>query len=273
MDKIKVTIWNEFRHEKTNETAKALYPNGLHATIGEYLSQYDDIEVRLAALDDPDQGLPDEVLKDTDVLIWWGHMAHGEVNDSLVTKIQRRVLLGKMNFIALHSAHHSKPFRAILGTTGNLTWGRNQREIMWNLLPTHPIAEGIPQSFFIESEELYSEPFVIPQPDELIFGAWYEDGYIFRAGATFRRDYGKIFYFQPGHETCPSFHNPYVLRVILNAVRWAKPIKAGFEMKDHCPHPVYNYDALEEAGKLKGNMCLPVERELGISIADRKVKL
>ena len=116
MEKIKVTIWNEFRHEKTNEAAKALYPNGIHATIGEFLSKEDDIEVRLAALDDPEQGLPDSLLNDTDVLIWWGHMAHGEVSDELVTKIQRRVLLGRMSFIALHSAHHSKPFRAIVGT-------------------------------------------------------------------------------------------------------------------------------------------------------------
>ena len=171
---IRVTIWNEFRHEKTNETAKALYPNGLHATIGEYLDANDEeIEVTLAALDDPDQGLPDDVLNNTDVLIWWGHMAHGEVNDALVTKIQRRVYMGKMGFIALHSAHHSKPFRAIVGTMGNLTWGRNQREIMWNMLPTHPIAAGIPDKFFIESEELYAEPFFVPQPTELIFGGWY----------------------------------------------------------------------------------------------------
>ena len=265
-NKIRVTIWNEFRHEKTNARAMELYPNGIHATIGEFLSKEDDIEVTLAALDDPDQGLPDEVLNNTDVLIWWGHIAHGEVNDALVTRIQRRVLLGKMSFIALHSAHHSKPFRAILGTTGNLTWGRNQREIMWNLLPTHPIAEGIPSSFFIEEEELYAEPFFIPQPTELIFGAWYEDGYIFRAGMTFLRDAGKVFYFQPGHETCPSFHNPYVQRVITNAVHWAKPINPGSEIYDHCPHVVFNYDDLAEQGKLKKNMCYPVETQLGIEL-------
>ena len=235
---IRVTIWNEFRHEKTNETCKAIYPNGLHATIGEFLSKNDDIEVTLAALDDPDQGLPDEVLNNTDVLIWWGHMAHGEVNDALVTKIQRRVYMGKMGFIALHSAHHSKPFRAIVGTMGNLTWGREQREIMWNMLPTHPIAAGIPDKFFIESEELYAEPFFVPQPTELIFGGWYEDGYIFRSGMTYLRDAGKIFYFQPGHETCPSFHNPYVQRIIKNAVYWARPNDTAINIENKCPHIV-----------------------------------
>ena len=256
MEKIHVTIWNEFRHEKTNEKVKAIYPNGLHACIGEYLSGYPEIEVTLAALDDPDQGLPDEVLNNTDVLIWWGHMAHREVNDELVTKIQRRVYMGKMGFIALHSAHHSKPFRAIVGTMGNLTWGREQKEIMWNMLPTHPIAEGIPKNFYIESEELYAEPFFIPQPNEVVFGSWYEDGYIFRGGCTFIRDCGKVFYFQPGHESCPSYHNPYVLRIIYNAVKWVKPIAPGYDYKDHCPHVIgeEEYDRRAAEGKLQANM-------------------
>ncbi len=268
MEKTKVVIWNEFRHEKTNETAKALYPNGLHATIKEYLDLEGDMEVTLAALDDPDQGLPDELLNSTDVLIWWGHMAHKEVDDALVTKIQRRVYLGRLGFIALHSAHHSKPFRAIVGTTGNLTWGRNQPEIMWNMLPSHPIAAGIPDKFLIEEEELYAEPFVMSQPHELVFGGWYEDGYIFRSGMTFLRDYGRIFYFQPGHETAPSFHNPYVLKIIANAVRWVKPTALGFELKDHCPHHVNDYEAAvakrEAAGKPgAGNLYPSVFNELG----------
>ena len=139
MEKIRVTVWNEFRHEKTKEAVKAIYPDGLHAVIKSFLDKTGDMEVRLAALDDPDQGLPDNVLENTDVLIWWGHMAHKEVNDELVAKIQQRVYLGKMGFIALHSGHHSKPFRAIVGTNGNLTWGRNQKEVMWNLLPAFPI--------------------------------------------------------------------------------------------------------------------------------------
>jgi trehalose utilization protein len=167
--------------------------------------------------------LPDERLENIDVLIWWGHMAHREVSDELVEKIRNRVYLGKMGFIALHSAHRSKPFTSIVGTNGNLSWGRNQKEIMWTLMPSHEIAAGIPDHFLIESEELYSEPFYIPQPDALVFGAWFEDGHILRAGACFRRGAGKVFYFQPGHETCRSFYNPYVLRIIENAVRWARP--------------------------------------------------
>lgn len=233
--KINVVIWNEFRHEKIKEAVKAIYPNGLHAVIKEFLDVNDDMEVTLAALDDPDQGLPDELLNKTDVLIWWGHMAHGEVNDELVKKIQTRVYMG-MGFIALHSGHHSKPFKAIVGTNGNLSWGRNQKEIIWNMMPQHPIAKGIPDHFLIEEEELYCEPFYIPQPDALVFGAWYEDGYIFRSGCCFLRGAGKVFYFQPGHETCRSFYNPYVQQIITNGVRWAAPSEIGYEIKNACPH-------------------------------------
>ncbi len=239
MEKIRVTIWNEFRHEKTKENVKAIYPDGLHATIKAFLDKNEDLEVRLAALDDPDQGLPDDVLENTDVLLWWGHMAHGEVNDDLVKKIQNRVYLGKMGFIALHSGHHSKPFKAIVGTNGNLSWGRDQKEIMWNLLPAHPIAAGIPDHFLIEKEELYCEPFYVPQPDELIFGGWYEDGFIFRSGLCYYRGAGKVFYFQPGHESCPSYHNEYVQRIITNAVYWAKPNEIVYPIENKCPHVQY----------------------------------
>ena len=227
MEKLRVTIWNEFRHEKTKENVKAIYPDGLHATIKAFLDKNEDLEVRLAALDDPDQGLPDDVLENTDVLLWWGHMAHGEVNDELVKKIQTRVYLGKMGFIALHSGHHSKPFKAIVGTNGNLTWGRNQREIMWNLMPSHPIADGLPDHFLLESEELYSEPFFIPKPDDLIFATWFEQGNVFRGGATFTRGMGKVFYFHPGHETCDSFYNENVKTIIKNAVRFCAPSSVG----------------------------------------------
>ena len=235
-DKIRVTVWNEFRHEKVKEAVKELYPDGLHAVIGQFLAETGDMEITLAALDDPDQGLPDEVLDNTDVLIWWGHGAHKEVNDDLVEKIRKRVYLGQMGFIGLHSAHHSKPFLRIVGTNGNLQWGRNQREVIWNLMPSHPIAAGIPDHFIIDQEEMYSEPFYIPQPDALVFGAWFEDGNILRNGCCFIRGAGKVFWFQPGHETCKSFYNPYVRRIITNAVYWAKPSVTGQEIPSGCPH-------------------------------------
>lgn len=234
--KINVVVWNEFRHEKSKPEIHEIYPIGIHGTVKSFLGVNEDMNVTLAALDDECQGLPDELLEKTDVLIWWGHAAHKEVNDELVAKIQKRVYEGKMGFVALHSAHHSKPFKAIVGTNGNLSWGRNQKEIVWNLMPQHPIAAGIPDHFTIDSEELYCEPFYIPQPDALVFGAWYEDGFIFRSGACFLRGAGKVFYFQPGHEECRSFYNPYVQRIITNAVRWAAPSELGYGIPDNCIH-------------------------------------
>jgi trehalose utilization protein len=244
MSKLRVTIWNEFRHEKTQEEAKKIYPNGLHAVIGEYLGKQDDIEVTLAALDDPDQGLPDEVLNNTDVLIWWGHMAHREVDDALVERIRNRVYLGRMGLIVLHSGHHSKVFRSVIGTTGHLSWGREQKEVVWNLNPTHPIAAGIPDHFCIESEELYAEPFYIAEPDETIFSSWFEDGFIMRSGVVFKRAAGKIFYFQPGHEACRSFYNEYVLKIIGNGVRYVQPVCTGYEVEDCAPH--WQFSVLDE---------------------------
>ena len=228
MSKIRVTIWNEFTHEKHSDEVRAIYPDGLHATIKKYLEPNSDFEIRLAALDDPDQGLPDEVLNNTDVLRWWGHMRHHEVDDALVARICDRVRRNGMGFIALHSAHASKPFGALVGTTGSLSWGDNVNEIMWTLLPQHPIAKGLPPYIHLDSEELYSEPFCVGNPDEIVFGSWFETGNILRSGCCFYRGLGKIFYFQPGHESCRSFHNENVIKIISNAIYWAAPT-AGFE--------------------------------------------
>ncbi len=233
-DKIKVTIWNEYRHERDGE-AKEFYPRGIHETIREFLAANADMEITTAVLDDPEQGLPEEILNNTDVLIWWGHMHHGEVEDALAERIRQRVYCGGMGFIGLHSAHHSKPFRAIVGCTGNLKWGDNQKEVVWNLFPSHPIAQGLPDSFELESEELYSEPFFIPQPDELIFGSWFQHGNIFRSGCTFYRGMGRVFYFQPGHEVCRSFYNTNCQKIITNAVRWARP-HMDTEIVNECPY-------------------------------------
>ncbi len=235
MNKINVTIWNEYTHEKHNEYVKSIYPEGLHATIKSFQDQDETLNVRLAALDDPYQGLPDEVLNSTDVLMWWGHMRHGDVDDGLVAKIRRRVISEGMGFIAMHSAHASKPFCSIVGTDGALSWGDDQPEIVWNLLPSHPIAAGIPESFCLDIEELYGEPFNIPQPDALVFASWFKNGNIFRSGCCFLRGIGKVFYFQPGHESCKSYHNEYVEKILNNGIHWAAPNKFGIKTPTSCP--------------------------------------
>jgi len=219
----RITVWNEGRHEKTKEDVKAMYPNGIHAVIAEAL-RAQGFSVRTATLDDDaDHGLAEDVLAETDVLTWWGHMAHNDVSDSVVDRVHQRVLDG-MGLIVLHSGHFSKIFKRLMGTTCNLTWREiGEKERMWVIEPGHPIAAGLPPYFEIPHAEMYSERFDIPAPETLVFVSWFAGGEVFRSGCTFRRGKGKIFYFRPGHETLPIYYQPEIMHVITNAARWCAP--------------------------------------------------
>jgi trehalose utilization protein len=221
--KINVTIWNEFRHEKTNEIVKKLYPLGMHQAIADGISA-DDLNIRLAALDDPEHGLTEEVVNSTDVLLWWGHCHHGDVKDEIVKRVHKRVLEG-MGLIVLHSGHFSKIFKALMGTNCSLKWREvGEKERIWNIEPSHPIAQGIGEYFELPHEEMYGERFDVPQDGKVIFISWFEGGEVFRSGIAFERGHGKVFYFCPGHETYPTYYDKNILKVIGNAVRWAKPM-------------------------------------------------
>ncbi|MDT3994141.1 ThuA domain-containing protein [Mammaliicoccus fleurettii] len=214
-----ITVWNEYRHEVESETIKAVYPDGIHNVIAGFLGE--DHEVKTATLDEPEHGLTDDVLANTDVLIWWGHKAHDEVKDEIVTKVKQRVLDG-MGLIVLHSGHFSKIFKSLMGTTCDLKWREaDDKERLWVVDPTHPITEGLNSYIELEKEEMYGEHFDIPAPDETVFISWFEGGEVFRSGATFKRGNGKIFYFRPGHESYPTYYNKEIQQVIKNAVEWA----------------------------------------------------
>lgn len=234
MKKIRVTIWNENHHERNDERIKKLYPNGIHEAIKAAFKDASNLDVRIATMDQPEFGLSDDVLNNTDVLIWWAHVLHEQIPDEVSHKVKRRVCEEGMGFIPLHSAHMSKPFKEIVGTSGMLSWGANQFALVWNIMPNHPIAKGIPEHFALESEEMYGEPFYIPQPDELVFATWYKNGNIFRSGCCFNRGIGRIFYFQPGHEECLSYANPYVQKILVNAVNWAAPAEESAVLKTSC---------------------------------------
>lgn len=225
---IRVTVWNEYRHEKQNEHVASIYPNGIHHAIGSHLNIDDGLEVKTAVLDEPEHGLSDETLANTDVLIWWGHLAHHEVRDDIVEKVRKRVLDG-MGLIVLHSGHGSKIFERLLGTqTGALKWRDDgEKERVWVIEHGHPITNGLGEYFEIPKEEMYGERFEIPAPDELVFISWFEGGEVFRSGCCYRRGKGKLFYFRPGHETFPIYHQPEVLQVITNAVHWAAPTQGA----------------------------------------------
>lgn len=235
-----ITVWNEYRHEVESEEIKAVYPNGIHNVIAEFLGEEHD--VKTATLDEAEHGLTDEVLAETDVLLWWGHKAHDEVKDEIVEKVKARVLDG-MGLIVLHSGHFSKIFKSLMGTTCDLKWREaDDRERLWVVDPTHPITDGLGQYIELEKEEMYGEHFDIPAPDETVFISWFEGGEVFRSGATFKRGNGKIFYFRPGHESYPTYYNEKIQQVIKNAVKWAK--------NDRTPkHQYGNAQPLEEISK------------------------
>lgn len=233
-----ILVWNEFRHEKENEVVGNVYPEGIHRTIADFLKG-DGLQVSTATLDEPEHGLTAEKLAETDVLVWWGHKAHDEVEDRIAERVKERVLEG-MGLVVLHSGHFSKVFKKLMGTSCDLKWREaDEKERLWVVDPSHPIADGIGEYIELNKEEMYGEHFDIPTPDEVIFLSWFEGGEVFRSGVTFKRGNGRIFYFRPGHETYPTYHNTQIQRVIQNGVKWA--------CGSGRPRPVYgNAKPLEE---------------------------
>ncbi|MBA2469670.1 MAG: ThuA domain-containing protein [Chloroflexia bacterium] len=236
---VRVTVWNEYRHEKENEQIGSIYPNGIHGAIAEGLNAAGGFEVRTATLDEPEHGLTEDVIANTDVFVWWGHKAHADVSDEVVAKVHKRVLDGA-GLIVLHSGHFSKIFKRLMGTTCDLKWREaDEKERLWVVSPGHPIVEGVGEYIELAEEEMYGEPFGIPQPDNLIFVSWFQGGEVFRSGGAYYRGAGKVFYFRPGHETYPTYFNEEIRRVIANAASWAAPV-------DRPPGITGNQDPIED---------------------------
>lgn len=231
---IKTIVWGENVHEHTNAVVGRLYPDGMHSTIAAALNEDPRIEATTATLQDAEHGLSEARLEGTDVLIWWGHCAHGDVDDEIVDRVQQRVLEG-MGLIVLHSGHYSKIFKRLMGTTCSLKWREaGERERLWVVNPGHPIVQGLGDYLELPHTEMYGEPFAVPNPDEVVFISAFEGGEVFRSGLTYKRGNGKIFYFRPGHETYPIFYNEEVRIVLRNAVKWAQP--EGSRWIDSCPN-------------------------------------
>ena len=234
---IKVTIWNEYVHEKNEPCVATLYPEGIHVVLAKSLAA-PDLAIRTATLDEPEHGLTPEVLNATDVLLWWGHAAHDQVDDAIVSRVQQRVWEG-MGIIILHSGHMSKIFRVLNGTSSKLHWREvGERERLWVIDPAHPIAAGLPEHFELPYEEMYGEPFMIAGDAHVIFMSWFEGGEVFRSGFTIQRGNGRMLYFRPGHEAFPTFYNPNVLKVIANAIRWIRPTINRPYPKTNVPDPL-----------------------------------
>lgn len=247
---INALVWGENVHERTNETVAAIYPDGMHACIARALAADPGITASTATLQEPDHGLAEDRLDDTDVLLWWGHCAHGEVDDAIVDRVLARIWQG-MGLIVLHSGHFSKIFRRTLGTPCALKWREaGERERLWVVDPAHPIAQGVGPCIELEHAEMYGEPFSVPEPDETVFISWFEGGEVFRSGLTWRRGAGRIFYFSPGHETYPIYHDPQIQTVLRNAVQWAHSSTTRWSDIDTAPN--VPADAAREPITVKG---------------------
>lgn len=242
---IRTVVWGENIHERVNKVVAEIYPKGMHTTIADALNQDNAISATTATLQEDEHGLPQSRLDETDVLIWWGHKDHGGVNDEVVERVAKRVLEG-MGLIVLHSGHFSKVFKRLMGTSCDLKWREaGERERLWVTNPGHPIAQGLGDSFVLEYEEMYGEHFDVPEPLETVFISWFQGGEVFRSGLTYRRGAGNIFYFRPGHETYPTYHQAEVQHVLRNAVKWADSAKKrntaihyGNVPVDKAPEPI-----------------------------------
>ena len=217
-----ITIYNEFIHEQTHDAVKAVYPEGIHTVLAEMLGHENDT-ISVVTLENHDTDASREILKNTDVLLWWGHLAHDKVSDDIVTMLQNQVLKG-MGLVVLHSGHMSKLFMRLMGTSCDLKWREaGEKERLWVLDPIHPIMRGVPEYIELENEEMYGEFFDIPKPDDVLMVSWFTGGEVFRSACTFTRGHGKIFYFRPGHETYPTYYDPHIQSIIRNGVEWVAP--------------------------------------------------
>jgi len=218
---IRTTVWGENVHEQKNKDVAELYPKGMHGQIAALLNEDSNIKATTVTLQDAEHGMTEAKLDATDVLVWWGHTAHDKVDDAIVERVVQRVWQG-MGLIVLHSGHFSKVFKRLMGAPCALHWREaGERERLWVVNPGHPIAKGLPRYFELETEEMYGEPFSVPEPLETVFVSWFQGGEVFRSGLTYRRGAGNIFYFRPGHETYPTYHDKTVGQVLRNAVNWA----------------------------------------------------
>ena len=218
---IRTTVWGENVHEQKNRDVAELYPKGMHGQIAALLNEDSNIKATTVTLQDAEHGMTEAKLDATDVLVWWGHTAHDKVDDAIVERVVQRVWQG-MGLIVLHSGHFSKVFKRLMGAPCALHWREaGERERLWVVNPGHPIAKGLPRYFELETEEMYGEPFSVPEPLETVFVSWFQGGEVFRSGLTYRRGAGNIFYFRPGHETYPTYHDKTVGHVLRNAVNWA----------------------------------------------------
>jgi trehalose utilization protein len=214
--KIRVLLWSE-QTEPRN-----IYPNGISGALADYLNKQSEFEAKTATLDDPDNGVSESVLGQTDVVIWFGHKKHAQVPDVAVDRIDKHVKERGMGFIALHSSHYSKALKKLLNAAGSWSSYVNhgKPEQMWIVLPGHPIAEGV-TDFTIPQTEIYTEPFAVPEPESVVVEGTWESGHRGREVMTWSLGKGRLVYIRAGHEEYPIYFMPQMQKLVANSAKWA----------------------------------------------------
>jgi trehalose utilization protein len=218
-----ILVWSE------GTAPKEVFPNDINGAVAAGLAKLRGYTVKTASITDPEQGVSQAALDETDVLIWWGHQRHGQVSDEAVQRIVARVKDGGMGIIFLHSAHFAKPLKAVLGSSGAWSAYVNDRSTHRITVADtkHPIARGV-RDFVIPKEERYEEPFIVPEPEAVVFDGYYESTKTnARQGLCWTIGKGRVFYFRPGHEEFPIFFMPEVRRILRNAALWCARDEAG----------------------------------------------
>ena len=241
---VRVTIWNENRHEQSNEHVQKLYPKGIHGAIADLLAQDEAIVTQTATLDEPEHGLSEEVLDNTDVLFGGVIAPTGKFKMKLSTE-SNSAYSAVWDWWCCHSGHYAKIFKRLMGTNCSFKWREEaERERLWNVAPGHPLTQGIGEQIVLENAEMYGERFDIPEPDESIFISWFEGGEVFRSGCVWRRGHGTIFYFRPGHETYPIYYNQEIGQVLRNAAHYCQARVSISTRKS--PHIAASFEELSE---------------------------
>lgn len=214
-----VLVWSE------ETVSDDVYPNDINSAVAEHLNEHDDLVARAVSIGEPEQGVGEDRLDWADTLVWWGHARHDDVTDETVDRVEAAVTDDGLGFVSLHSAHYSRPFTRLCGTSGDLGEVRyedippGETETVTVEASDHPLARGV-SDFALPDVEMFGEPFDIPEPDEVVFRSEFEEGGWFRSGVTFTFGEARGVYFRPGHEEFRIYHDPNVRRVIANAVRW-----------------------------------------------------
>lgn len=174
---IHVLVWDEQQPEQK----QAYGDKFLGETIAAHLSTLPGLTVTSVALSSDEQGLDEQTLDRTDVLIMWAHKRSRDLDDARVERVVSRVQAGRLGLVALHSAHWTKPFvrlmqeRAKSDALGQIP-AAERATAHWTYLDTNPLYQGVkPDTPLSPALEKTDDGWRLTLP-RCVFPAWRADG-------------------------------------------------------------------------------------------------